>query len=207
MIVKKAEFVISAVKPAQYPDDALPEFALAGRSNVGKSSLINCLVRRKNLARTSSKPGKTQTINFYRVNDILYVADVPGYGFARVPKSVRAAWGKMMETYLTKRETLKAVIQVVDVRHPPTSDDQNMYHFLKHYNIPVIVVATKADKISKGKWQKHLKNTREGLQMQKGDPLILFSAETSYGKDNLWHEIESRINLLEEKDGREPLIE
>ncbi|MBA4496286.1 ribosome biogenesis GTP-binding protein YihA/YsxC [Paenactinomyces guangxiensis] len=195
MNVTKAEYIISAVKPAQYPDDALPEIALAGRSNVGKSSLINCLIRRKNLARTSSKPGKTQTINFYRINDLLYFADVPGYGFARVPKSVQAAWGKMMETYLTRRETLKAVIQVVDVRHPPTADDRNMYLFLKHYQIPVIVVATKADKISKGKWQKHLKGTREGLELQKGDPLLLFSAETAYGKDNLWREIENRIGL------------
>jgi GTP-binding protein len=200
MHVKKAEFVISAVKLAQYPDDALPEFALAGRSNVGKSSLINCLVRRKNLARTSSKPGKTQTINFYRINDLLYLADVPGYGFACVPKSVRQSWGKMMETYLTKRETLKAVIQVVDLRHPPTADDQNMYQFLKAYGIPTLVVATKADKISKGKWQKHLKVIKEGLGLEKGDPLLLFSAEKAYGRDQLWQEIETRIGLTIEVD-------
>ncbi|MBA4541420.1 YihA family ribosome biogenesis GTP-binding protein [Thermoactinomyces daqus] len=190
MLVKKAEFVISAVKPAQYPEDALPEIALAGRSNVGKSSLINCLIQRKNLARTSSKPGKTQTINFYRINDQLYFADVPGYGFARVPKSVRQSWGKMMETYLTGRETLKGVIQVVDLRHPPTADDQNMYQYLKHFGIPVIVVATKADKISRGKWQKHLKAVREGLELHQGDPLLLFSSETAYGKEQLWKEIE-----------------
>ncbi|MBH8596893.1 ribosome biogenesis GTP-binding protein YihA/YsxC [Thermoactinomyces sp. CICC 10523] len=190
MLVKKAEFVISAVKPAQYPEDALPEIALAGRSNVGKSSLINCLIQRKNLARTSSKPGKTQTINFYRINDQLYFADVPGYGFARVPKSVRLSWGKMMETYLTGRETLKGVIQVVDLRHPPTADDQNMYQYLKHFGIPVIVVATKADKISRGKWQKHLKAVREGLELHQGDPLLLFSSETAYGKEQLWKEIE-----------------
>lgn len=193
MNVTQAEFVISAVKPAQYPDDALPEFALAGRSNVGKSSLINTLIRRKNLARISSKPGKTQTINFYRINELLYFADVPGYGFARVPKSVRIAWGKMMETYLTKRDTLRAVIQVVDVRHPPTADDKNMYQFLKHYKIPVIVVATKADKIARGKWQQHVKVIRQGLEIQKEDPLILFSSETTYGKDELWREIESRL--------------
>jgi GTP-binding protein len=202
MNVTQAEFVISAVKAAQYPDDALPEFALAGRSNVGKSSLINTLIRRKNLARTSSKPGKTQTINFYRINNRLYFADVPGYGFARVPKSVRAAWGKMMETYLTKRETLKAVIQVVDLRHPPTADDRNMYDFLKHYGIPVIVVATKADKIPKGKWQKHLKEIREGLNIQKGDSLILFSSETAYGKEELWREIENRLNKAEDESVR-----
>ncbi|TCS96541.1 ribosome biogenesis GTP-binding protein YihA/YsxC [Hazenella coriacea] len=194
MIIKKAEFVISAVKPTQYPEEALPEFALAGRSNVGKSSLINTLIRRKNLARTSSKPGKTQTINFYRINDVLCFADVPGYGFAKVPKSVRNAWGKMMETYLKNREHLKAVIQIVDLRHPPTVDDQNMYQFLKHYGIPVIVVATKADKISKGKWQQHLKVTRNELNLHTGDPLILFSSETSYGKDELWKEIEQRLD-------------
>jgi GTP-binding protein len=200
MLVKKAEFVISAVKPAQYPDDALPEFALAGRSNVGKSSLINCLIQRKNLARTSSKPGKTQTINFYRINDQLYFADVPGYGFARVPKSVRQSWGKMMETYLTGRETLKGVIQVIDLRHPPTADDQNMYQYLKHFDIPVIVVATKADKISKGKWQKHLKVVREGLDLDQSDPLLLFSAETAYGKEQLWTEIEKRMGTSETHD-------
>lgn len=198
MNVTKSEFIISAVKPAQYPEDALPEFALAGRSNVGKSSLINCLLQRKNLARISSKPGKTQTINFYRINDRLYFADVPGYGFAQVPKSVRAAWGKMMEAYLQKREPLKAVIQVIDVRHPPTADDKTMYQFLKHYGIPVIVVATKADKISKAKWQQHVKVVREGLQVQAGDALILFSSETTYGKENLWQEIERRAGWDEE---------
>lgn len=194
MIIKKTEFVISAVKPAQYPDDALPEFALAGRSNVGKSSLINTLIRRKNLARTSSKPGKTQTINFYRINDLLYFADVPGYGFAKVPKSVRNAWGKMMETYLKNRHHLKAVIQIVDLRHPPTVDDQNMYQFLKHHGIPVIVVATKADKVSKGKWQQHLKVIRNELNLHSDDPFILFSSETTYGKDELWKEIEQRLD-------------
>ncbi|MFC7440803.1 ribosome biogenesis GTP-binding protein YihA/YsxC [Laceyella putida] len=199
MLVKTAEFVISAVKPAQYPEDALPEIALAGRSNVGKSSLINCLIRRKNLARTSSKPGKTQTINFYRINEALYFADVPGYGFAKVPKSVRAAWGKMMETYLSKRDWLKAVIQVVDLRHPPTNDDYNMYQYLKHYGIPTIVVATKADKISRGQWQKHLKVIREGLELQKGDSLIVFSSETGQGRDDVWSEITRLIEEMEEE--------
>ncbi len=193
MLVKKADFVISAVKPAQYPDDALPEIALAGRSNVGKSSLINCLLRRKNLARTSSKPGKTQTINFYRINDTFYFADVPGYGFARVPKNVKKTWGKMMETYLVGRKQLKSVIQVVDLRHPPSKDDQSMYDFLKYYQIPVCVVATKADKVTKGKWQQHLKAVRETLGMEKEDPLLLFSAQTAYGKEQLWNLIEEQV--------------
>jgi len=195
MNVKKVEFVTSAVKPEQYPEDALPEFALAGRSNVGKSSLINCMLNRKKLARISSKPGKTQTINFFLVNDRLYFADVPGYGFARVPKSVRASWGKMMERYLTQRKNLQAVIQVVDLRHPPSADDKNMYEFLKYYRIPAIVVATKADKISKGRWQKHLKVIKEELNLAKEDPLLLFSSQTAYGREQLWQELMNRIDV------------
>jgi GTP-binding protein len=204
MIVKKVEFVTSAVKPAQYPADALPEFALAGRSNVGKSSLINCMLNRRNLARTSSKPGKTQTINFFRINNTLYFADVPGYGFARVAKSVRESWGRMMETYLAKRETLQAVIQLIDLRHPPTADDKEMYRYLKHHGIPVIVVATKADKISRGRWQQHAKIVRQGLELAAEDPLILFSAETAQGRDELWREIEKRlppVRSREEENG------
>lgn len=193
MKVKKVEFVTSAVKPEQYPEDALPEFALAGRSNVGKSSLINCLLNRKKIARISSKPGKTQTINFFCVNDQLYFADVPGYGFARVPKSVRASWGKMMERYLTTRRNLLGVILVVDLRHPPSNDDKNMYEFLSYYQIPTIVVATKADKIPKGRWQKHAKVIKEELKLRKEDPLIPFSSETMVGRDALWDEIIHRM--------------
>jgi GTP-binding protein len=207
MKVTKTEFVTSAVKAIQYPTEALPEFALAGRSNVGKSSLLNCLIGRKNLARTSSKPGKTQLINFYRINDLLYFADVPGYGFANVPKYVRAAWGKMMKTYLTQRQSLKAVIQVVDIRHLPSNDDQNMSHFLQHYHIPIIVVATKADKIPKAKWSSHLQQIGTVLHLSAEDPLLLFSATTTYGKENLWQEIEQRMKRDESqagtrKDGR-----
>ncbi|WP_124727060.1 ribosome biogenesis GTP-binding protein YihA/YsxC [Staphylospora marina] len=202
MLVKKAEFVTSAVRPDQYPEDALPEIALAGRSNVGKSSLINCLVQRKKLAHTSSKPGKTQTINFYRINGELYLADVPGYGFARVSKSVRQSWGKMMEQYLRRRATLRGVIQVIDLRHPPTADDKQMHQYLQACGIPTIVVATKADKISKGKWQQHLKIVREGLQLPKGESVILFSAETGLGKEELWNAI--RVLALDpEEDGTE----
>ncbi|OYD08290.1 ribosome biogenesis GTP-binding protein YihA/YsxC [Paludifilum halophilum] len=186
MKVTKAEFVISAVHPGQYPKDALPEIALAGRSNVGKSSLINRLIHRKNLARTSSKPGKTQTINFYRINGELFFADMPGYGFAKVSKSVRAAWGRMVEGYLTTRDMLKGAIQVIDLRHPPTRDDVAMYEWLTYHQIPVIVAATKADKISRGRWPKHLKQVREGLDIDPGDSLVLFSADTGQGKEELW---------------------
>ena len=190
MNVTKAEIVISAVKPEQYPAGNLPEFALAGRSNVGKSSFINKMVNRKNLARTSSKPGKTQTLNFYLINESLYFVDVPGYGFARVSKSEREAWGKMMKTYFTTREQLRAVVLIVDLRHPPTKDDVMMYEFLKHYDIPTIIIATKADKVPKGKWQKHRKVVRETLKMADGDELILFSAETGQGKEEAWAALE-----------------
>ncbi|MED4401117.1 ribosome biogenesis GTP-binding protein YihA/YsxC [Metabacillus fastidiosus] len=190
MKVTSSDIVISAVRPAQYPDVDLPEIALAGRSNVGKSSFINKMINRKNLARTSSKPGKTQTLNFYIINEILHFVDVPGYGFAKVSKTEREAWGKMIETYLKNREQLRAVILLIDVRHPPTKDDVTMYDFLKHYDLPTIVIATKADKIPKGKWPKHLKVVKETLNMEKEDHLILFSSETGQGKEEAWNIIQ-----------------
>ncbi len=186
MKVTSSDIVISAVKPEQYPSNPIPEFALAGRSNVGKSSFINKMINRKSLARTSSKPGKTQTLNFYIINDALHFVDVPGYGYAKVAKTERAAWGRMIETYFTSREQLRAALLIVDLRHPPTKDDIAMYEFLKHYDLPCIVIATKADKIPKGKWQKHLKITRETLGLAKEDELLLFSSETGEGKDQVW---------------------
>ncbi|RNF40913.1 ribosome biogenesis GTP-binding protein YihA/YsxC [Planococcus salinus] len=193
MIVNNVELVISAVRPDQYPEGGLPEFALAGRSNVGKSSFINKMIGRKSMARISSKPGKTQTLNFYKIEDKLFYVDVPGYGYAKVSKSEREAWGKMIERYITEREELRAVIQIVDLRHPPSKDDIAMYDFMKHYELPCIIIATKADKIPKGKWEKHKKIVRETLDMEKGDPLIVFSSETGLGKDAAWKEIESRM--------------
>ncbi|EIJ79068.1 GTP-binding protein YsxC [Bacillus methanolicus PB1] len=194
MKINSAEIVVSAVKPDQYPGQALPEFALAGRSNVGKSSFINKMINRKNLARTSSKPGKTQTLNFYLINGAFYFVDVPGYGYAKVSKSERAAWGKMIETYFTSREQLKAAVLIVDLRHPPTEDDVMMYDFLKHYEIPCIVIATKADKIPKGKWQKHLKITKEKLNLVPDDHSVIFSSETGEGKEKVWSIIKSFVN-------------
>lgn len=193
MKVHNVEMVISAVRPEQYPEDGLPEFALAGRSNVGKSSFINRMIGRKALARISSKPGKTQTLNFYKIEEQLFFVDVPGYGYAKVSKSERAAWGKMIEKYFTGRDLLKAVVLIVDLRHSPTNDDCMMYDFLKHYNIPCIVVATKCDKIPKGKWDKHKKIVKETLQMDKEDPLIVFSSEKGIGYEQAWAEIESRM--------------
>lgn len=190
MKVTSSEIVISAVKPAQYPAEDLPEIALAGRSNVGKSSFINKMLARKSLARTSSKPGKTQTLNFYIINEVLHFVDVPGYGYAKVSKTEREIWGKMIETYMTTREQLRAVVLLIDVRHPPTKDDVLMYGFLKHYDIPAIIVATKADKIPKSKWQKHVKVIKDTLNMEKTDSFVLFSSETGQGKAEAWKIIE-----------------
>ncbi|WP_047985008.1 ribosome biogenesis GTP-binding protein YihA/YsxC [Ornithinibacillus californiensis] len=186
MKVTNAEIVISAVSKKQYPNDQLPEIALAGRSNVGKSSFINKLINRKSLARTSSKPGKTQTLNFYRINEAFYFVDVPGYGYAKVSKTEREKWGKMMEEYFQSRETLKVVLLITDIRHEPTKDDVQMYDFLKHFGLPVVVVATKMDKIPKGKRAQHLKRTINTLQVEKGDLVLPFSSETGEGKDEAW---------------------
>ena len=194
MIVKNAEFVISAVGPKQYPTDGLPEIALAGRSNVVKSSMVNKFVNRKNLARTSSKPGKTQTLNYYRVNnDAFYFVDLPGYGFAQVSQAEKDKWAKFIDAYLTKREPLCGVIQLVDLRHPPSKDDINMYEWLMHMHKDVLVVATKCDKISKGQWLKHIKQVREGLKADKSQQILAFSAETGQGLEELHQRIEARI--------------
>ncbi|HFC3325403.1 TPA: ribosome biogenesis GTP-binding protein YihA/YsxC [Listeria monocytogenes] len=186
MDVNNVELIISAVRPEQYPETDLPEYALAGRSNVGKSSFINTMIRRKSMARISQKPGKTQTLNFYKIEEALFFVDVPGYGFAKVSKTEREKWGVMIETYITSREQLRGVIQIVDLRHKPTEDDRMMYEFLKYYDIPVIVVATKADKIPRSKWQKNAKIVRETLDFDPDDKFVLFSSEIKMGKDEAW---------------------
>lgn len=193
MKVTEVELLISAVRPDQYPGGGLPEIALAGRSNVGKSSLINKMISRKSVARTSQQPGKTQTLNFYLINDDLIFVDVPGYGYAKVSKKQREQWGQMIELYLTERKLLRAVILIVDVRHRPTEDDVLMYNWLKHFEIPVIVVATKADKIKKSQHPRHLKSVRETLDMDSTDELVLFSSETGMGKDHVWKLIKQRL--------------
>ncbi|TQS76123.1 YihA family ribosome biogenesis GTP-binding protein [Ornithinibacillus gellani] len=194
MKITKAEIVISAVSQKQYPTEGIPEIALAGRSNVGKSSFINKMINRKNLARTSSKPGKTQTLNFYKLNDAFYFVDVPGYGYAKISKKEREKWGGMMEEYFQTRETLKAVLLVTDIRHEPTKDDIQMYAYLKHFQLPVVVVATKMDKIPKGKRMKHVNRTIQALNMQQEDAIIPFSAETGEGKDLAWETLRSYLN-------------
>ncbi|PWA06397.1 YihA family ribosome biogenesis GTP-binding protein [Pueribacillus theae] len=193
MKVVEAEIVTSAVKPHQYPELNVPEIALAGRSNVGKSSFINKMINRRNLARTSQKPGKTQTLNFYLINQELCFVDVPGYGYAKVSKADREAWGRMIETYFLEREPLRGAILIVDMRHEPTKDDIAMYDWFKHFEIPVIVIATKADKIPKGKRQKHLKQVKVTLNMDPDDVLLSFSAETGEGKDAVWQSIKKLV--------------
>ncbi len=189
MKVHNVEMIMSAVRPEQYPTEGYPEFALAGRSNVGKSSFINKMISRKGLARTSSKPGKTQTLNFYKIEEKLFFVDVPGYGYAKVSKSSREAWGKMIEEYLTSRELLKAVVLIVDLRHEPSDDDCVMYDFLVHYEIPAIVIATKADKLKRGQLNPHKKRVRDVLDMRPEDELILFSSETGQGYEEAWRAI------------------
>lgn len=170
------EILISAVSSAQYPKTGLAEIALSGRSNVGKSSFINAVAGRKNIARTSSKPGKTQTLNFYNMDDQFVFVDVPGYGYAKQSKKAREEWGKMIENYLAEREELAAVIQLVDLRHKPTEDDVLMYNYLKHFEIPVIMICTKMDKIPRSKLEKHLKVVRETIDFEEEDVMIPFSA-------------------------------
>ncbi|MFC0212633.1 ribosome biogenesis GTP-binding protein YihA/YsxC [Paenibacillus chartarius] len=193
MKVNRSEFIISAVGPSQYPQDALPEVALAGRSNVGKSSLINKMINRRNLARTSSQPGKTQTLNYYRINDDLYFVDLPGYGYAKVSQEQRRKWGQFIEEYLTGREPLKLLLLLIDARHEPTKDDVLMYEWVRHFELPLVVVATKADKLPKSQWQKNVKIVKETLGMPKDAPFVLFSSETGMGKEELWSLIESAI--------------
>ena len=193
MKIVDVSLVISAVRRSQYPDDGMPEFMLVGRSNVGKSSFINALVNRKNIARISSRPGKTQTLNFYLVNKAFFLVDVPGYGYAAVDKKTQEKFGKMIEEYLEKRHELKRVFMLVDFRHKPTEDDVLMYNFLKYYNIPVTVVATKVDKVGSSKMDKNKKIIRDTLDLVVGDDLVLFSSITKLGKEDILKSIEELI--------------
>src|SRR5690625_851879 len=193
MKVNQAKLIISAVSEKQYPKDSLPEIALAGRSNVVKTSFINRLIQRRSLARTSSKPGKTQTLNFYEINERFYFVDVPGYGYAKVSKQERNKWGQMMEEYFEQRKELTCVLLITDLRHEPTRDDQQMYNYIKYLKLPAIVIATKLDKIPKGKRNSFLKRKRKVLQVSKEDPVIAFSAETGEGKDEAWKYLKQYI--------------
>lgn len=193
MIIKDCTFVISAVNFNQYPDNDLPEIAFAGRSNVGKSSLINSLLNRKKLVKVSSSPGKTRTINFFIVNDELMLVDLPGYGYAAVSKTEKIKWSGMIESYLTKRKNLISVILLVDIRHEPSRDDVIMYDFIKHYNKKTMIVATKSDKISKNNLHKNLKVIENTLNLDENDVLIPYSSVNHIGRDLLWNEIKLRM--------------
>lgn len=193
MKINSVKLVISAVRRSQYPTDEKPEFLLVGKSNVGKSSFINTIIGRKNYARTSANPGKTQTINFYLVNDQFYLVDAPGYGFANLSKQKRKKFGLMMEDYLINRPALKQVFMLIDFRNKPTSDDLMMYDFLKHYNIPVTIVATKVDKIGITLQQKQRNIILDDLELLTGDEFIMFSNVTKLGKEEIYEKIKRTI--------------
>ncbi|WP_455951020.1 ribosome biogenesis GTP-binding protein YihA/YsxC [Eubacterium sp.] len=194
MIVKSVELETVCGITSKIPDNLLPEIAFAGKSNVGKSSLINGLVNRKALARTSSSPGKTQTINFYNVNRELYFVDLPGYGYASVSKEVKAKWGKMIENYLHKSSMLKAVFLLIDIRHEPSANDVNMYEWILANGFEPIIIATKLDKIKRNQIQKNLKIIRTGLNVVEGTKIFPFSAQTKQGKDEILNFIENIIS-------------
>ncbi len=193
MKITDVSLTVQAVRRSQYPETDLPEFMLVGRSNVGKSSFINTLVGRKNIAYTSGKPGKTQTLNFYLANNSFYLVDVPGYGYAAVNKKIQEKFGKMIEEYLEKRDELIRVFMLVDFRHKPTEDDKLMYNFLKYYNIPVTIVATKVDKVGSSKLEKNKKLILDTFDLVVGDDLILFSSITKLGKEEVLKKIENLI--------------
>ena len=188
MIIKSAEFIVSATRPANYPPENLPEIAFAGRSNVGKSTLINKLVNRKNLVKTSSTPGRTQLLNFFNINDQFVFVDLPGYGYARVPERVKKDWGAMIETYLTTRTTLNGVVLILDIRRNPGEEERNFISWLHENQIPTILILTKADKLSKTNQIKQTRIIEKSLSVQP-DELICFSAKTRQGLENVWQAI------------------
>ena len=196
MIIKSAEFITSATKPAQYPDGGLPEIAFAGRSNVGKSSLINCLVNRRSLVKTSSTPGKTRLINFFNINDRLIFVDLPGYGYAKVSHQEQRAWGPMVEAYLTKRTTLKGAVLLLDLRRLPREDEFTLIDLFTRQAIPFIIVLTKADKLKKSAWEKQRQAIAAAFGLRQED-LMLFSSHSGLGKTDLLAAIKELTDHVE----------
>lgn len=194
MKINSIELIVSAVRESQYPTDRKKEFLLVGRSNVGKSSLINAIINRKNFARTSATPGKTQTLNFYKVNDDFYLVDAPGYGFAKVRNSLKKKFGLIMENYLKSRNNLEMVFLLIDFRHKPTEDDIMMYDYLKYYNIPVTIICTKTDKVSKNAFEKNKNIIIKDLNLVNDENIILFSSVTKQGKNEVYDEIEKYLD-------------
>ena len=197
MIIRNVELETVCGITSKLPDNKLPEIAFAGKSNVGKSSLINALVNRKALARTSQTPGKTQTINFYNINQELYLVDLPGYGYAKVSAREQENWGKMIERYLKKSKQLKGVFLLIDIRHAPGANDRQMYEWILSKGYQPIIIATKLDKIKKAQLQKNLKILREDLGLRKGTIIIPFSAQTKQGREEIWNVAESLISVPE----------
>ena len=193
MVIKKVNLDIVIGVTSAIPDTEYPEVAFAGKSNVGKSSLINSLMNRKSYARTSSQPGKTQTINFYNINDCMYLVDLPGYGYANASPAVKAKWGKMIEKYLRKSANLKQVFLLVDIRHDPSENDKMMYNWIVDNGLRPVIIATKLDKLKRSQVAKHVKAVRTGLGLREDDILIPFSSETKQGLDVLWETVESYI--------------
>lgn len=198
MIIKNVSLDIVCGITSKLPETKRPEIAFAGKSNVGKSSLINALMNRKALARTSSQPGKTQTINFYNINEAMYLVDLPGYGYAKVSPSEKAKWGKMIEKYLHTSKDLKAVFLLVDIRHEPSANDKQMYDWILHNGYEPIIIATKLDKLKRSQVQKSIKVVREGLKLPKEGILIPFSAETKQGREEIWNLMDELTGLGEE---------
>ena len=198
MIIKNVSLDIVCGITSKLPETKRPELAFAGKSNVGKSSLINALMNRKALARTSSQPGKTQTINFYNINEAMYLVDLPGYGYAKVSPSEKAIWGKMIEKYLHTSNDLKAVFLLVDIRHEPSANDKQMYDWILHNGYEPIIIATKLDKLKRSQVQKSIKAVREGLKLPKEGILIPFSAETKQGREEIWNLMDELTGLGEE---------
>ena len=193
MVIRHAELETVCGITSRLPEHTMPEVAFSGRSNVGKSSLINGLLNRKSLAMTSSQPGKTQTINFYNVNHEVYLVDLPGYGYARASQETKAKWGRMIENYLHSSKQLKAVFLLVDIRHEPSANDRDMYGWIVHQGYDPMIIATKLDKIKRSQIQKQLKILREGLNLRPGTKIIPFSAETKQGREEIWEIIDGYV--------------
>lgn len=200
MEVRNVSLAAVGVKMSQYPTDGRPEVAFVGKSNVGKSTLINAMVGRRALARTSSQPGKTRTINFYDVEGLMYIVDVPGYGYAKAPKTEIEKWGKMIEEYLQNRQELRSIVMLIDIRHEPGKNDKIMYDWLKHYGYDIIIAATKSDKIKRSQLQKNLSVIRKSLDLKEGEILIPFSGPEKKGVKELWDAIENVIDLEKEEN-------
>ena len=198
MVIKNVNLETVCGVTSKLPENAYPEVAFAGKSNVGKSSLINALMNRKSLARTSAQPGKTQTINFYNINDAMYLVDLPGYGYAKVSEAEKEKWGKMIERYLQTSKQLKAVFLLIDIRHDPSANDRQMYEWMVYQGYAPIIIATKLDKIKRSQKQKQVKAIRVGLNVEPGTIIIPFSAETKQGRDEIWELVDSFVLQQEE---------